>query len=75
MQFKQDGRHVVDYAAFRTKIECLIREWVVPRLAPGRPNVIAFNEDVGLARRAKGRASPAPRSERSPPCARATRAR
>ncbi len=54
MQFKQDARHVVDYAAFRTKIECMIREWVVPRLARGRPNVIAFNEDIGLATIATG---------------------
>jgi hypothetical protein len=54
MQFKQDPRHVVDHAAFRTKIECMVREHVVPRLATGRPNVIAFNEDVGLATIATG---------------------
>ena len=33
MQFKQDLRHVVTYGSFRTKIECMIREYVVPRLA------------------------------------------
>ncbi|HEX8103049.1 MAG TPA: glycerophosphodiester phosphodiesterase, partial [Solirubrobacteraceae bacterium] len=54
MQFKQDARHVDDYAAYRTKIECLIREWVVPRMVPGRPTVVAFNEDVGLATIATG---------------------
>jgi len=54
MQFKQDARHVVTYAAFRTKIECTIREWVVPHLARDRPNVVAFNEDVGLATIATG---------------------
>src|SRR5436305_2619792 len=54
MQYKQEVRNVVDYAAFRTKIECLIRTDVVPSLARGRPNVVAFNEDVGLATIATG---------------------
>ncbi|MDQ6915705.1 MAG: hypothetical protein M3155_07845 [Actinomycetota bacterium] len=54
MQFKQEVRNVTTYAAFRTKIECLIREDVVPRLAAGRPNVVAFTEDVGLATLATG---------------------
>jgi glycerophosphoryl diester phosphodiesterase len=48
MQPKQEARHVVSYATFRTKIECMIRERVLPRLAHGAPNVIAFNEDIGL---------------------------
>ncbi len=48
MQYKQDIRNVVTYEAYRTKIECLMREYVVPRLAHGRPNIVAFNEDVGL---------------------------
>jgi glycerophosphoryl diester phosphodiesterase len=60
MQFKQELRHVTSYAAFRTKIECMIRERVVPRLAKGRPNVVAFNEDVGLMTIATGtRGAPA----------------
>jgi len=54
IQFKQDLANVVTYAAFRTKIECLIRDWVVPHLAAGRPNVVAFNEDVGLMTIATG---------------------
>ena len=54
MQFKQDARHVESYGSFRTKIECMIREFVRPRLADGRPNVVAFNEDVGLATIATG---------------------
>jgi hypothetical protein len=48
MQFKQDVANVVTYASFRTKIECLIRQYVVPHLARGRPNVVVFNEDTGL---------------------------
>jgi glycerophosphoryl diester phosphodiesterase len=60
MQFKQDARHVETYASFRTKIECMIREFVRPRLARGRPNVVAFDEDVGLATIATGsRGAPA----------------
>ena len=39
---------MVTYASFRTKIECMIRERVLPRLAHGAPNVVAFNEDIGL---------------------------
>jgi hypothetical protein len=54
LQFKQEIRHVVSYASFRTKIECLIRERVVPRLAAGRPNVVALTEDVGLMTIATG---------------------
>src|SRR5215213_2428371 len=50
MQFKQEVRHVETYAAFRTKIECMVREYVLPRRARGRGrvNVVAFNEDIGL---------------------------
>ncbi len=48
MQFKQEVRHVTTYRAFRTRIECMIREYVVPHMARHRPNVVAFNEDVGL---------------------------
>jgi glycerophosphoryl diester phosphodiesterase len=54
MQYKQELANVVGYSAFRTKIECLIREYVEPRLARGRPNVVAFTEDVGLATVATG---------------------
>ena len=48
MQFKQELQNVTTYARFRTKIDCLIREYVLPHLARGRPNVVVFNEDVGL---------------------------
>ena len=54
IQFKQDVRHVVSYASFRAKVECTLRELVVPHLARDRPNVVAFNEDVGLATIATG---------------------
>jgi hypothetical protein len=48
MQFKQELANVATYRTFRTKIECMIREYVVPNMAKRRPNVVVFNEDVGL---------------------------
>lgn len=48
MQFKQEARHIKTYASFRKKIECMIRKWVLPHKAKNRPNLVAFNEDVGL---------------------------
>ncbi len=54
MQFKQELRHVENYRSFRLKIECMIRQYVVPFKATGRPNVVAFNEDVGLMTLATG---------------------
>lgn len=48
MQFRQEAANVVTYAAFRRKIECDLREEVVPYLSRTRPNVVVFTEDVGL---------------------------
>ena len=67
MQYKQEVANVVSYGAFRTKIECLIREYVEPRLARGRPNVVAFTEDVGLATIATGSRGQAARDLLSTP--------
>jgi hypothetical protein len=49
MQYKQEARNVVSYGSFRAKIECLLRAYVLPHLARHRPNVVVFNEDIGLA--------------------------
>jgi hypothetical protein len=54
MQYKQEARNVVSYASFRTKIDCMLRRYVLPHLARGRPNVVVFNEDIGLATFATG---------------------
>lgn len=54
IQYKQDLANVVTYDSFRVKIECLLREDVLPRLAPDRPNVVVLNEDIGLATIATG---------------------
>jgi glycerophosphoryl diester phosphodiesterase len=60
MQFKQDIANVVTYDAFRTKIECMVRQYVANRRARHRPNVVAFNEDIGLMTIATGsRGAPA----------------
>jgi hypothetical protein len=49
MQYKQEAHNVVSYANFRTKIDCMLRRYVLGHLAAGRPNVVVFNEDIGLA--------------------------
>lgn len=74
MQFKQEIANVGTYEAYRTKIECLIRQYARGRFAEGRPNVVAFNEDVGLMTIATGSRGETAREmfadpERSPSCA------
>ena len=54
LQYKQELRNVVSYRSFRSKIECMIRDYVKPHLARGRANVVALNEDVGLMTLATG---------------------
>lgn len=49
IQYKQEAGSVVSYATFRRKIDCLLHVYVLPHLARGRPNVVVFNEDIGLA--------------------------
>jgi hypothetical protein len=54
MQYKQEARSVVSYASLRRKIECMLRVYVVPHRAVGRPNVVVFDEDIGLGALAIG---------------------
>ena len=49
MQYEQTVASVVSYGSYAAAIDCAIRHYVVPHLARGRPNVVVFNEDVGLA--------------------------
>src|SRR5437763_15285097 len=70
MQLKQELRHVVSYDSYRTKIECMIRDYVVPNLARGEPNLVVFNEDVGLATIATGSRGAAARAIAENPVAR-----
>jgi hypothetical protein len=69
MQFKQDLANVVSYRSFRTKVECMLVRDVVPHLAKHRPNIVAFNEDVGLMTLATGSRGAAARAIfREPDC-------
>ncbi len=54
MQYRQAAPNVVSYASFRDKIECMLRRYVLPHLAAHRPNIVVFDEDVGLATLAIG---------------------
>lgn len=54
MQYKQEIRHVVDYASFRTKMRCLMEEHAVPVMRPGLPMLVVYNEDAGLMTLASG---------------------
>lgn len=49
IQYRQAAANVVSYASFETKIDCLLRRYVLPYRARHRPNVVVFNEDIGLA--------------------------
>jgi hypothetical protein len=49
IQYRQAAANVVSYATFRTKIDCLLHRYVLPYRARHRPNVVVFNEDIGLA--------------------------
>lgn len=48
MQFHQEARHVVSYASFRHKLDCMVRTYVLPYRSHRAPNVVVFNEDIGL---------------------------
>ncbi len=67
LQFLQEIRSVETYRSFRTKIECMILEYVKPRLARDRPNVVALTEDVGLMTLATGSRGEAARALASDP--------
>ena len=54
VQFRQVAANVRTYATFRAAVECALRRYVLPYLARGRPNVVVFDEDVGLMTIATG---------------------
>lgn len=73
MQFKQDIANVVTYGSFRRKIDCMLRDYVLPHLSRNRPNVVVFTEDVGLMTLATGSRGAAARAtfgnpDSLPPC-------
>ncbi|HSO99016.1 MAG TPA: hypothetical protein VLP43_08685 [Solirubrobacteraceae bacterium] len=49
VQYRQAAANVTFYGSFRATVECLLAKWVLPYRATGRPNVVVFDEDMGLA--------------------------
>ena len=49
MQYRQDLAYATSYKTFRHKMECLLLEYVQPNRSATTPNVVVFNEDIGLA--------------------------
>jgi len=72
IQFAQRPAQMLDGAVYRHAIDCVMRTEVAPDLARGRPNLVVFDEDIGLETIAAG-----PRGARArallrtgaPPCA------
>jgi hypothetical protein len=55
IQFRQDPAHMATAADYTRAIDCAVRREVVSHLAHHRPNLIVFDEDVGLETLAIGR--------------------
>ncbi|MGI8557179.1 MAG: hypothetical protein ACR2ND_02535, partial [Solirubrobacteraceae bacterium] len=62
IQFKQDPANVASYSAFARAVDCVMRREVVPYRARRRPNVVVFDEDIGLMTIATGRRGAAARA-------------
>ena len=54
MQVKLDANQVRTMDSFALKVECLLRERVLPHRAKGRPDVVLFDENAGLLSGASG---------------------
>ncbi len=48
VQFGQDPASILTAADYRRAIDCVMRNEVAPHLAKGRPNLVVFDEDIGL---------------------------
>jgi hypothetical protein len=48
IQFLQDPASIVTPADYARAIDCVMRKEVAPHLAKGRPNLVVFDEDIGL---------------------------
>jgi hypothetical protein len=62
IQFDQRPAQTVDAAAYAHAIDCVMRTTVAPRLAPGRPNLVVFDEYMGLETLAAGQRGAAARA-------------
>jgi len=54
IQFEQHPAEIVDAASYVQAIDCVMRTEVAPYLARGRPNLVVFDEDIGLETLAAG---------------------
>jgi hypothetical protein len=54
IQFEQHPARLVNAAVYRRAIDCVMRSAVAPHLARGRPNLVVFDEDIGLETIAAG---------------------
>jgi hypothetical protein len=48
VQFQQQPAAIATAAEYRHAIDCALRTEVLPHLAGGRPNLVVFDEDIGL---------------------------
>jgi hypothetical protein len=48
VQFEQSPAEIATAADYGRAIDCALRREVLPHLAGGRPNVVVFDEDIGL---------------------------
>jgi hypothetical protein len=48
IQFEQQPAAISTASSYARAVDCAIRSLVVPHLARGRPNLVVFDEDVGL---------------------------
>ncbi len=49
IQYRQSAAAVASLSSFRTTVDCLLRRYVLPWRVKGRPNLVVFDEDTGLA--------------------------
>ncbi len=68
IQYRQ-ASNVTSLGSFRATIDCLLHRYVLPYRARGRPNVVVFDEDTGLATLAVGSRGTAARRLFSPQAA------
>jgi hypothetical protein len=54
VQFEQQPADMVSPGSYRHAVDCVLRDEVAPHLAKGRPNLVVFDEDVGLETMAVG---------------------
>jgi len=62
IQFEQHPAQIATAAEYRRAVDCALRTEVLPHLASGRPNLVVFDEDIGLETIAVGPRGAAARS-------------